>query len=114
MIFADESFTFDNYLQMDTIKCYSEKEDIQFHFFGVQKTPKCRHSDAYFRRHCLLVEKMEWWRENDFIYVIDSDVIFHGHESTWKNPGENIDLIFYERWWNGEIMAGRQSVSFST
>ena len=52
---------------------------------------------------------MEWWRENDRVYVIDSDVIFHGHESTWKNPGENIDLVFFERWWNGEVTAGKKS-----
>ena len=54
---------------------------------------------------------MEWWKENDFAYVIDSDVIFHGHESTWKDPGENIDLVFFERWWNGEVTAGKKEWS---
>ena len=50
---------------------------------------------------------MESWAVNDFVYAIDSDVIFHGFESDWHNQEENKDLIFFERWWNGEIVAGK-------
>ena len=46
---------------------------------------------------------MESWIENDFVYAIDSDVISYDSEADWQNPEENVDLVFYERWWNGEI-----------
>ena len=107
VIFADENFTFKNHLQIDTIKCYAYINGLQFHFFGFNKTPKCTHDNVLYRRHCLLAEIMENWRENDFVYAIDSDVIYHGNASEWYDPEENIDLVFYERFWTGEVTAGK-------
>ena len=46
VIFADESFKFKNHLQIDTVKCYAYKNGLQFHFFGFNKTTKCKHDDV--------------------------------------------------------------------
>ena len=59
------------------------------------------------RRHCLLAEIMEIWKESDFIYADDSDVIYHGYGSEWHNPEEDVDLVFFERYWNGDVTAGK-------
>ena len=108
VVFADESFTFKNHFQIDTIKCYTDEKGLQFHLLAFNRTPKCNHSDIFHLRHCLLAEILESWSENDFVYAIDSDVIYHGYETKWNIPKENIDLVFFERWWNGEVMAGEQ------
>ena len=108
VIFADESFTTKNFLQTDTIKCFCDKNGLQFHMVNVKKRRSCKHFSVFYRRHCILAEIMKNWKENDFVYAIDSDVIYHGYETNWNIPKENIDLVFFERWWNGEVMAGKQ------
>ena len=113
VIFADESFTTKNHLQTDTIKCFCDKNGLQFHMFSVSKARSCKHFSVFYRRHCILTEIMKNWNENDFVYVIDSDVIsYNGSSRNLQNPNENIDLIFFERWWNGEVMSGTYTYYF--
>ena len=51
---------------------------------------------------------MKMLNENDFLYAIDSDVIAHNYEGDWRWNNEDIyDLIFFERFWNGEVVAGK-------
>ena len=106
-MFADETFASKYHLQIDTIKCYSDEKGLQFHIFDFNETEKCKNNSVFSRRHCLLADIMENWIENDFVYAIDSDVISYDSEADWQNPEENVDLVFYERWWNGEIVAGK-------
>ena len=81
VIFVDEIFESKNHLQIDTIKCYCLKKGLQFHIFRLSRTEKCKHNNVFFLRHCLLAEIMEKWKtENDFSYVIDSDVIAPNYE----------------------------------
>ena len=73
----------------------------------MRKTAKCPYNIPFHRRHCLLAEFMKMLNENDFLYAIDSDVIAHNYEGDWQWNNEDIyDLIFFERFWNGEVVAG--------
>ena len=73
----------------------------------MRKTAKCPYNIPFHRRHCLLAEFMKLLNENDFLYAIDSDVIAHNYEGDWQWNNEDIyDLIFFERFWNGEVVAG--------
>ena len=102
VIFATEDFKSNNHLQIDTINCYCRKKDYNFHLLDLDKTNTCHHTAEFFRRHCLLADSMKNWKENDFIYFLDSDVISHNFEGNWHwDDEEKYDLIFYERWWNG-------------
>ena len=113
VISTDESFITKNHLQTDTIKCFCDKNGLQFHMFSVNKTRRCKHFSVFYRRHCILAEIMKNWNENDFVYAIDSDVISYKESSrNLQNPNENIDLIFFERWWNGEVMSGKYTYHF--
>ena len=50
---------------------------------------------------------MKMLNENDFLYAIDSDVISHNYEGDWEWNNEDLyDFIFFERFWNGEVVAG--------
>ena len=74
----------------------------------MRKTTKCPYNIPFHRRHCLLAEFMKMLNENDFLYAIDSDVIAHNNEGDWQWNNEDIyDLIFFERFWNGEVVAGK-------
>ena len=74
----------------------------------MKKTTKCPYNIPFHRRHCLLAEFMKMLNENDFLYAIDSDVIAHNNEGDWQWNNEDIyDLIFFERFWNGEVVAGK-------
>ena len=74
----------------------------------MRKTTKCPYNIPFHRRHCLLAEFMKMLNENDFLYAIDSDVIAHNnYEGDWQwNNEDTYDLIFFERFWNGEVVAG--------
>ena len=107
MVFVTENFKTKNHLQIDTIKCYSKIKGIDFHLIDLNKTANCNHTVEFYRRHCLLAEFMENCAENDFAYLMDSDVIAHNYEGDWEwDIQEKHDLIFYERWFNGEVVAG--------
>ena len=113
IIFADDRFVLNNRLQIEAVKCYCENKSLPLHVFSLKKTSKCKQNIAYYRRHCLLSEIMKNWKENDFSYVIDSDVIAHDYEDNhweYQDLEKSYDLIFYERWWSGEIMAGGYAV----
>jgi hypothetical protein len=74
----------------------------------MRKTTKCPYNIPFHRRHCLLAEFMKMLNENDFLYAIDSDVISHNYEGDWEWNNEDLyDFIFFERFWNGEVVAGK-------
>ena len=69
-------------------------------------------SDFFFRKHCTVAKWMELYAERgDRIFVFDSDVAPYRSQDSlehWLRLTE--DVIFYERTWNQEIMAGNYCV----
>ena len=61
-----------------------------------------------FRRHCVVVQILKNQPISEHILFVDADmaVINPNHLLEDFIPGEIFDLVFYERIFNGEIMAG--------
>uniref|UniRef100_A0A914EP94 Nucleotide-diphospho-sugar transferase domain-containing protein n=1 Tax=Acrobeloides nanus TaxID=290746 RepID=A0A914EP94_9BILA len=67
----------------------------------------CEHNDFFFRRHCATVNYMKNHIETQYVLFIDGDmgVINPNHYiEEYIEPG--MDLIFYNRYFDYEFMAG--------
>ncbi|CAK5076104.1 unnamed protein product [Meloidogyne enterolobii] len=75
-----------------------------------EKNDNCKQKDFYFRRHCMLANFLSSHSTNiKFAFFMDADigVINPNHSlEEYLEGKKDFDLIFYERIFNGEIMAG--------
>uniref|UniRef100_A0A915P2F1 Nucleotide-diphospho-sugar transferase domain-containing protein n=1 Tax=Meloidogyne floridensis TaxID=298350 RepID=A0A915P2F1_9BILA len=106
-------------LALSTVRCYAQRSQECSHFVlispnipennvnnSLTKSNKCRQNDFMFRRHCVVVEWMSQHPEFEWILFIDGDmaVVNPNHSLFEYINGEQI--IFYDRIFNYEIMAG--------
>ena len=107
---ADEDFAKKYQPLFEENDKYSNFYKYKWHIISGENIELCekRHKDFFFRKHCIVAEWMgNSLNENDVVFVFDSDVVpFRFDESleNWTSTDE--DVIFYERIWNTEIMAG--------
>ena len=99
---AKEKYKF----QLETIHCYAASQG--FHFIvptkDEMKKTHCEEKSFYLRRHCLLSQTMATYPDGDYFVLLDGDTI--AFDLKRKFPVHEYmshDLVFYERWWNGEV-----------
>uniref|UniRef100_A0A0N4ZWL7 Glyco_tranf_GTA_type domain containing protein n=1 Tax=Parastrongyloides trichosuri TaxID=131310 RepID=A0A0N4ZWL7_PARTI len=104
----------DRYKQaMDTLKCYSAHYGYSFNIINLNSFPKdtinCVYKDFMFRRHCLLSNFAQKY-EKRFKYILfldgDMGVVNPLHRIEEYLPEGEEEIIFYDRTFNYEIMAG--------
>uniref|UniRef100_A0AC34QFT3 Uncharacterized protein n=1 Tax=Panagrolaimus sp. JU765 TaxID=591449 RepID=A0AC34QFT3_9BILA len=70
----------------------------------------CNHTDVFFKRHCATAEFMEQNKARiDYILFLDADIgiINPCHLiQDYIDDDKKIELTFYDRYYNDEIMAG--------
>jgi len=98
-------------LQLETIRCYAEAKGLHLiHPSEIDMTICHRNffrlfnGNVFFQRHCLVANIMEKYPEEDFFIVMDADTIAFDLDVNFPQEYLKHDLVFYERWWNGEVM----------
>ena len=119
IVLADENFQEKYNLQIETIHCYTARHGLDFIVPTREEMDKtqCLEKTFYLRRHCLLSRIMETYPEGHYFVLLDADTI--AFDLSRKFPLEEYlshDLVFYERWWNGEVQCAlgvRNKVSYT-
>ena len=109
---ADDNFEQQNYLQIESIRCYAARHGYIFLIANLDQSVSCNHhKDFFYKRHCALAAIMENLLEDSIIFLFDSDVVVAlldvplDHWIVQKH-----DIAFYEREFSGEITAGSYQV----
>ncbi|CAK5079996.1 unnamed protein product [Meloidogyne enterolobii] len=115
IVVVDNAKILSNYnLAQSTLRCYCQLNGYPLKVINTsemgEKNNNCKQKDFYFQRHCILANFLSSHSTDiKFAFFMDADigVINPNHSLEEFLEGTNdFDLIFYERIFNGEIMAG--------
>nr|CAD2189510.1 unnamed protein product [Meloidogyne enterolobii] len=101
-------------LAQSTLRCYCQLNGYPLEVINTSEMGKennnCKQKDFYFQRHCILANFLSSHSADiKFAFFMDADigVINPNHSlEEFLEGKKDFDLIFYERIFNGEIMAG--------
>ncbi|ETN73054.1 START domain protein [Necator americanus] len=113
VVVVQNSLNREQYQQaQDTVECYAAYHDYPFHYVIVEDNSTlsilCPQKDFMFQRHCVVAHLMSSWQE-EWMLFLDADmaVINPNHLIEEYIPDDtNIHLVFYNRIFNHEVMAG--------
>ncbi|CAJ0595327.1 unnamed protein product, partial [Cylicocyclus nassatus] len=92
---------------LESMKCYALQNNYSFLLLnGGDFETICKHEDIMFQRHCIVSNILELY---DFTWVlfVDSDIgVVNEKKMLEDYIKEDAHVIFYERFFNFEIMAG--------
>uniref|UniRef100_A0A7E4V0K6 Nucleotid_trans domain-containing protein n=1 Tax=Panagrellus redivivus TaxID=6233 RepID=A0A7E4V0K6_PANRE len=98
---------------LNTIKCYAKHHGYQLHLLNLTDVPewtvKCNQTDVFFKRHCAVVDFLERnIKTIDYMLYLDADmgVINPTHMIQEYFKEDGVEMTFYDRYYNHEIMAG--------
>ncbi|WKY08368.1 hypothetical protein Q1695_007691 [Nippostrongylus brasiliensis] len=99
---------------LDSMKCYAYQNDYKFIMVNNTAYHKiCPQRDFFFQRHCivahLLAESNYSW-----ILLVDTDIgVVNENRTIEEYIRDDADIIFYDRFFNFEVMAGSYLVKKS-
>nr|CDJ82932.1 Protein of unknown function DUF273 domain containing protein [Haemonchus contortus] len=92
---------------MDSVLCYALQNNYTFILTkSTEYAELCNHQEFLFQRHCIVANILQ---QNNFewILVIDSDTgVVNEKVRIEKYIRDEADIMFYDRFFNFEIMAG--------
>lgn len=114
---ADKSFQQRYDPIFNKMSTYASKYGYEWRVIGDTGTePECeeRFQVYFFRKHCIVAKWMQReTKPGDRVLVFDADVVpYRTHTALehWLHLSSEDDLVFYDRTWNDEVMAGNYLV----
>ncbi|CAI5452206.1 unnamed protein product [Caenorhabditis angaria] len=90
-------------IAIDSLICYSKIQEYSFILAKDSDYP-CPHNDKFFRRHCVIAHILP---EFDVVVFVDADIgVVNPNRRIEEFLEDGIDVAFYDRFFNVEIMAG--------
>ncbi|EPB76870.1 hypothetical protein ANCCEY_03996 [Ancylostoma ceylanicum] len=92
---------------MDSMECYALRQNYTYIVVnGTDYKEECPQEDITFQRHCIVAQLLNV-TTLDWILFVDSDIGVVNEKVRLENVlDSSMDIIFYDRMFNHEIMAG--------
>ncbi|EYC10698.1 hypothetical protein Y032_0054g2504 [Ancylostoma ceylanicum] len=93
---------------MDSMECYALRQNYTYIVVnGTDYKEECPQEDITFQRHCIVAQLLNV-TTLDWILFVDSDIGVVNEKVRLENVlDSSMDIIFYDRMFNHEIMAGQ-------
>ncbi|KAL6742960.1 hypothetical protein Aduo_016049 [Ancylostoma duodenale] len=90
---------------MSTVGCYARIWNYEFRIVSsYDYQDECPHKDKFFRRHCVAARILGSY---DYILFLDADIgVVNPKKRIEDFLDANAEIIFYDRFYNWEVMAG--------
>ncbi|KAM3718126.1 DNA ligase [Dirofilaria immitis] len=98
-------------LAMKTFECYCMYRRYAWIVINVSQNNTlkllCPHEQFFFQRHCVVAQFLQENNDYDYVLFVDSDMgVINPKRRIEEYIVDDKDIIFYNRIWNFEVMAG--------